>query len=100
MQILKNYSFINVLGKIWMPNTKAAQYITLRQSDIDNMTDENGDITRESVELWLGSHAGDFSSIIDFHADIETNKGNTVIEWENEENEYEYNDCMCPSEDY
>jgi hypothetical protein len=92
--IMRSYSFINVLGYLWMPQIKAAQYKALRQYDIDNMTDESGNITRESVDLWLSKNAGDFSSIIDFHADIETNKGNILIAWENEENEYVYGDCM------
>lgn len=94
MKQLRSYSFINVLGKIWMPRVTAAQYISLRQYDIDNMQDEDGNITRDSIEDWLCIHAGDFSSIIDFHADIETDKGNILIDWANEDSDMIYGDCM------
>jgi hypothetical protein len=83
-------SFIKVVGKMWMPKATAATSIPLREYDIKNMEDDDGNITRDSVEDWLTSHSGDFSSVTDFYADIETGKGNIIIE----ENEYVYNDCM------
>lgn len=92
-------SFINVVGNLWMPNTQAAMQYTISASDIKNMTDEDGQITRESVEDWLAGHSGDFSSITDFYADIEYNGVNTIIQWNDEENEFAFNDMMYPIED-
>jgi hypothetical protein len=87
-------SFIHVLGYIWMPSVQCSQRIDLRQYDIDNMRNDEGTITRDDVENWLGSNAGDFSSITDFYASIED--GNTSIEiaWNDEENEFTFNDNM------
>jgi len=82
---------VNVLGIIWMPAVECAMNYTLSKHDIENM----GEITRENVENWLDTHAGDFQSIIDFRVDI----GDTIIEWKEEENEYKYMDCMYPCEE-
>lgn len=87
-------SFIQVIGKIWMPAITCAQDIELRQYDIDNMKNEDGEIDRESVESWLGTNTGDFQNIEDFRADIEDGEKNIIIDWEVEESEYIYSDCM------
>lgn len=87
-------SFIHVLGYIWMPNIQCSQVINLCQYDIDNMRNEEGTITRDDVEDWLGSHAGDFQSITDFYASIEDNDTSIEIAWNNEENEFSFNDNM------
>lgn len=94
MKTINSYSFINIVGSLWMPQTTAATTKTLSQYDIENMTNENGEIDRDAVELWLCTNSGDFSSVTDFYADIETDKGNVIIDWENEENEFVFNDCM------
>ena len=45
--------------------------------------------TREEITDWLTSHSGDFSEVIDF-ASLPN------IEFEHEESEYFYDDCMYP----
>lgn len=90
-------SFIQVVGTIWMPSTTAATQYNLTAYDIENI----GEINRESVDLWLSTHSGDFSSVKDFRADIELPDGrNVVIEWEKEDNEFVFNDCMYSESDY
>ena len=78
---------IEVLGYIWMPRVLCSQVIKLNNYDIENIKDcGNGAITRDGVEDWLGCHAGDFSEIVDFHADI----ADVEIPWESEDNEIEF----------
>lgn len=92
-------SFINVLGELWYPSTGATVY-NLSDYDLENMKDDNGNYTRESVELWLGSHSGDFQSVTDFSADLSLPDGkDIVIPFENEENEMEFNDIMYAEPD-
>lgn len=71
-------SYIHVVGVTWMPPINASLRIELCEYDIENMRQEarfrNGDnptITREVVEYWLSTHAGDFQAVIDFEASIE-----------------------------
>jgi hypothetical protein len=91
-------SFIEIIGKIWMPNITAATILNLDRFDISNII-ENDSITREDIDQWLTSHSGDFSRVIDFYADIELPNGkNIVISWEKEESEYIFNDCMYAEE--
>lgn len=115
-QVERNW--IDVVGKIWMPMVTCGQTIKLDSYQIENMLEDledcgscgayhraefDGDCrndserfteprvaTRRSVELWLCSNAGDFSSIQDFHAVV----GEVEIEWETEEGEMAFNDCM------
>jgi hypothetical protein len=84
-------AYVQVLGKIWMPMTTAAYEYKLSDYDLENI----GDFTRENIDDWLGTHAGDFSSIKDFHAVC----GEAEIPWTSEENEMEYQDCMYPGEE-
>ena len=89
-------SVIDVIGYIWQPGVGVcAQQKELSDYDERNMTDESGQITRESVQAWLDCYMGDFSQILDFRADI----GDTLIEWEDAESEWKYTDCMYPPED-
>ena len=92
-------SVIEVVGTIWMPMTTAATQYTLSSYDVENARDDDGKITRESVQRWLDTHAGDFSAIKDFHASIEDGDDTIEIPWADEDNEYAYIDCMYPSED-
>lgn len=83
---------IQVIGRIWMPyGAVCAQCIDLTAYDIENI----GELTRDNVEQWLMCHSGDFSSIIDFRADI----GDFLSEWADEESECTYSDCMYPAEE-
>jgi hypothetical protein len=90
MKITIERNWIDILGVIWLPPITAAMRKDLRQYDIDNI----GEPTRENVEQWLASNAGDFQAVKDFHAVI----GETEIPWASEENEFAYSDCMEPQE--
>jgi hypothetical protein len=84
-------AYVEVVGEIWMPCTTAAYRYELSVYDLENI----GDFTRENVDAWLGTHAGDFQSVADFHAVC----GDAEIPWESEESELAYGDCMYPAED-
>jgi hypothetical protein len=93
-------SIVRVLGRLWMPACLATTERELSSYDVTNASDDEGRLTRESVEDWLYKNAGDFSAIVDFSASLETAHGDTVdIEWESEENECAFCDIMYPSED-
>jgi hypothetical protein len=96
--------YVEILGYIWWPSNILC---SLRQSlsgyDLENILSEHvtGDIpptpenlaerfTRESVENWLGTNAGDFSQVVDFHATA----GAVDIAWSSEENELAYYDAL------
>lgn len=74
---------IDVIGYIWMPgDVLCAQSRDVSGYDIENMKDEQGNITRESVERWVLCNSGDFSRVIDFRADL---GDNPLIDWTNGE---------------
>jgi hypothetical protein len=81
-------NWIELIGPIWMPVITCAQRKELRAYDIENIRDDEGDITRDSVERWLAMNSGDFQHVEDFAAYIE----NVTIPWKNEESEFIYND--------
>jgi hypothetical protein len=91
-------SVIWVLGVIWMPMVPASQVIELRDYDIGNMRDDDGKITRESVDRWLAMNAGDFSSITDFRASIEDGDQTIDIEWASEDSDLAYSDTLPQEE--
>lgn len=92
-QVVK--SPVYVLGEIWMPTgVPCAMQYDLTSYDVENARDEDGEITRESVEDWLSKNAGDFSRIIDFAANIADGDKDIIIEWADEGNEAVYNDCV------
>ena len=83
---------VYVTGGIWMPyGAKAAVCYDIRPSEAEAIK------TREDLEDWASTHTGDFSSIDDISADF----GSTgiVIPWKTEDGEFQYIDCMYPSED-
>lgn len=84
-------AYVEVLGKIWMPATTAAHTYELTDYDLTNIGDT---FTRENVEQWLATHAGDFQSITDFHAVC----GEDDIPWKSEESENAYNDAVLSPE--
>ena len=92
-------SIVQVIGTIWMPSTTAAQTYELSGYDVDNARGDDGKITRESVQSWLDTHAGDFASVTDFSASIEDGDDTVDIPWADEESELTYNGCMFPDED-
>ena len=58
---------IRVMGKIWLPPISASYVYTLSPYDEENI----GKLTRENVENWLRTHAGDFQEILDFEVTVE-----------------------------
>ena len=104
MKYITRTSYIDVLGKLWMPRVDASLRINLSAYDIDNIigySNEANDsakigITREGVQLWLNAHAGDFSEITDFTASIEhPGTGETIdFDWSDEDNEMAYYDTL------
>jgi hypothetical protein len=104
-------SRVRVIGPIWQPGITAAQEYTLSQYDLENVRayGEQGEVTRgwpftrEAVEHWLSLNTGDFQSITDFCADISFDVDGVpvdiVFDWEDEESEFVYHDCMFGDED-
>jgi len=99
MKYTMRVSYVDVVGNGWMPRCPMATRYTLTSSDVDNARDDEGKITRESVELWLGSHSGDFSSVTDFSASLEDGEATVDIPWAEEDNELEFGFIMYPEED-
>jgi len=64
----------------------------------DEEYDDDGRVTRESVDHWAMTHTGDFSDIKDWNADLEVDGQTVVMEWEREESDCEYMDTL--GEDY
>ncbi len=92
-------SVVRVIGRIWMPAIMAAQQIELSSYDLDNAKDEQGNLTRESVDRWLSTHTGDFQSVKDFYASLEVGDQTVEIPWADEESEFTYSDCACDREE-
>ena len=89
-------SIIEIVGGIWWPmGATCAQTQTLSAYDVENCKDDNGEITRESVERWVMTHSGDFSSVKDFHASLEVGDKTIEIPWVTEEGEIAFLDCVC-----
>ena len=88
---------IRIIGRIWLPPVVCAQTLHPSSYDINNMRDDEGKITRDSVEQWLGTHAGDFQSIIDFSVSLDEE---LESDWaKGEDSDMTYGDCMCPDDD-
>lgn len=90
MKFTVEKNWIDVIGTIWMPSVTATYVYKLTTYDMENI----GKPTRENIDVWLGSHAGDFQSVKDFHAVI----GETEIPWKDEENEVLFNSITYPEE--
>jgi hypothetical protein len=86
MRYMVERNFVRVVGKIWLPPVTAAMEYPLRKYDLETI----GEFTRENVERWLCTHAGDFSSIIDFYA----TSGDIEIPWGTEDGELIWEDCV------
>lgn len=100
MKYLVRKSVVHVVGQIWMPGITAGQTYDLDSYALGNARDDEGKLTRESVQRWLDTHAGDFSSVTDFWASLEDDNGETVeIPWQDEESEVTFNGCMFPEDD-
>jgi hypothetical protein len=98
MRYTVRVSTVSVIGRIWMPSVPAATTYTLSESDVGNARSVTGRITRESVQEWLNSHAGDFAEITDFSASIEDGADTVEIPWADEESELTFNDLTFGDE--
>ena len=73
-----------VIGRLWMGGKAGCKY-TLPK---------NIPSTREDIQEWLDTHAGDFQEVIDFGASIEE----VEIPFLDQENEMDYWDISNPVE--
>jgi hypothetical protein len=89
------HNYVRVLGRIWLPPVIAAVEYPLTAHDLAQLRDDAGEITRDDLDCWVSTHAGDFQHVIDFSASI----GDTEYPWAEEESELAYNDCMYPQEE-
>jgi len=99
MRYVVRKSIVEVVGEIWMPyGTVCATTYTLSGYDVENCRNDNGQITRDSVERWVGMHSGDFSSVRDFRASLEDGDETVDIPWASEEGELAFVDCTASVE--
>ena len=82
---------LSVVGKGWFSQEMAYIY-DLRPHDVENI----GELTRENIQRWLNSNAGDFQSIEDFAINATTTTFEEILPWATEEGELVYADIMFP----
>lgn len=99
MKITIRKSVVRVIGRIWMPAAVCAMEYQLNAYQVENAKDDQGRITRESLDRWLSTNSGDFQSVTDFWASIEVGDQTVEIPWANEDSECEFWDCTCPAQD-
>lgn len=99
MKITIRKSLVRVIGRIWMPAGICAMEYQLNAYQVENAKDDQGRITRESLDRWLSTNSGDFQSVTDFWASIEVGDQTVEIPWANEDSECEFSDCTCPAQD-
>lgn len=81
---------VYVIGALWQPGiTQAA---TSYPFDLNVYTEEQP-FTREVMQRWVDTHAGDFSTVHDFCAVAEDGR---VVEWADQESGDVWSDCMAP----
>lgn len=95
MRYMVRTSYVIVLGYIWMPNCLCSMRYTVRP---DDLRDDDGAITRESIADYLTSHTGDFRTVEDFSASIEDGDKTLDFPWSSEDNECAYFDTLGDSE--
>jgi hypothetical protein len=101
MKYMVRKSYVEVVGRLWMPQCLAATRIPLDRYDVENIRAQGeGEITRDAVDLWLTTHTGDFSEVLDFAASIEDPDTDATIDllWSSEDSEFTYLDCMFPED--
>lgn len=96
MRYTATKQIIEVLGTMWMPMSTAATRMELSEYDMANIENPHN---REHVAMWLATHSGDFSRIIDFRADFTIGDESIVHEWSSEDSEATFNDCMRGPDD-
>jgi hypothetical protein len=95
MKYTVRQSVIDVVGRIWMPAAVCSLRITMSAHDVENARDDDGKITRESIEQWLMTHSGDFSQVMDFRASIEDGEETVEIPFASEAGEVAYMDTIA-----
>ena len=96
MRYVVRKSIVRIVGKIWQlipAGMVCAQTLEMSDYDLGNATDDEGNITRNSLLSWLDTHAGDFASIDDFSASLEVGDDTVEIPWASEEGECAFVDC-------
>ena len=96
-------SYVDIIGGIWLPyGATCAMRKKLTFYDIQNIRSyDDGVITREGLENWLGGNSGDFSRVDDFRASIEDGDQTIDIDWaKGNDSEFTYCDCMYPAEEF
>lgn len=98
MKVSRIVSEVDVVGRIWQPGCGLCAYTyPLSGYDVENIRAYgDGEITRDAVQRWLDTHAGDFSEIVDFRATI--GDGDFDCDFEDEDNEMAYNTAMFGDE--
>lgn len=87
---------IEILGTLWMPGVNAGTVRDLSPYDMHNLGDPEN---RDDVERWICLNSGDFSNIVDFHADFDVDGKHVEHPWAAEEHELEFMDAVYPSEE-
>lgn len=102
MKFVVERNWIEIIGPIWWPSgATCAQRIDLSAYDVGNIEDiarerfGSDEVTREAVEYWLCTHAGDFQHVADFYAVV----GEKEFNWKKDGSEFAYIDCMFRMED-
>jgi hypothetical protein len=98
MRYIVRKSYVIILGYIWMPHVLCSLRVDLSSYDLENMRDEDGHITRESIEQWLTAHSGDFSEVVDFSASIEDGDHTLDFPWSSEETQCQYFDTLAETQ--
>ena len=88
---------VNLIGSIWWPYGAicAMDYSMSAEDVAEVLSESDGTTFREAVEDWLGTRTGDFSSIVDFRADLP----GCEVPWLSEESEGVYDNCMYGEEE-
>ena len=95
MRYVVRLSYVDVVGFIWQPGCgPCSMRYELDDYAIGNMRNDDGTITRDSVEQWLTSHSGDFSRLLDFRASIEDGDKTVEIDFATEDGENAYLDTI------
>lgn len=93
MKYLTRKSYVDVVGKIWMPAVTCSMRYPLSQHDVENIRGYGeGKISRDGLEQWLTCHSGDFQSLQDFSASIEDGENTLTFPWTSEDGELAYMD--------
>src|SRR2546430_14146794 len=91
---------IDVIGYIWQPDAGLCAYT--RDLSAHELEQIGNPQDRAAVAAWLDTHLGDFEQVVDFRADFHLLDGfdtHVVHEWEQEESEFTFLDCMYPEGD-